>query len=182
VALCFLLCLACLFVNHLAHHGMTSLRLSHAAATQTLGQWLGQRLTAGTTLLLEGDLGSGKTTFVKGLGAGLQIPDTIDSPTFTLISEYHNGRLPLYHVDLYRLEGASVDSLWLEAYWDGIEFAPGIVAIEWAERLRYHPPEPLTITLTHQGDQRLATLTATNPDHITFLEALPTDAILADEV
>lgn len=159
-----------------------SLLLPHAASTQALGQWLGETLAVGTTLLLEGDLGSGKTTFVKGLGAGLQIPDTIDSPTFTLISEYHSGRLPLYHVDLYRLEGAAVDSLWLEAYWDGIEFAPGIVAIEWAERLRHHPPEPLTIALTHQGDQRLATLTATAPAHVTLLEALPTDAILANEV
>jgi tRNA threonylcarbamoyladenosine biosynthesis protein TsaE len=159
-----------------------SLQLPTQAATQDLGCWLGEKLAVGTTLLLRGNLGSGKTTLVKGLGIGLQIPDTIDSPTFTLISEYHNGRLPLYHVDLYRLEGAAVDSLWLEAYWDGIEFAPGIVAIEWAERLRYHPPEPLTITLTHQGDQHLATLTATNPDHITLLEALPTDAILADEV
>lgn len=158
------------------------LKLPHPAATQALGRWLGEKLPAGNTLLLEGDLGSGKTTFVKGLGAGLQIPDTIDSPTFTLINEYHNGRLPLYHVDLYRLEGAAVDSLWLETYWDGIEFAPGIVAIEWAERLRYLPPEPLTIRFAHQGDQRLIRLTPTSPTQITLLENLPTDAILADEV
>ena len=156
--------------------------LPHAHATQALGIWLGQQLNAGSTLLLKGDLGSGKTTFTKGLGAGLRIPDTIDSPTFTLINEYHCGRLPLYHVDLYRLEEGAIDSLWLEAYWDGIEFAPGIVAIEWAERLRYLPPEPLTIALTHQGNQRLATLSATKPAHVTLLEALPTDAILADEV
>jgi tRNA threonylcarbamoyladenosine biosynthesis protein TsaE len=158
------------------------LLLPDFTATQALGEWLGTNLIVGTTLLLEGDLGSGKTTLAKGLGIGLGITDTIDSPTFTLINEYHGGRLPLYHVDLYRLEGAAVDSLWLEAYWDGIEFAPGIVAIEWAERLRYLPPEPLTIVLTHQGDQRLATLTATNPAQATLLEVLPTDAILADEV
>ncbi len=159
-----------------------TLRLPNAATTQRLGQWLGQSLAAGTTLLLEGDLGSGKTTFVKGLGTGLKIPDTIDSPTFTLISEYHSGRLPLYHVDLYRLEGAAVDSLFLEAYWDGIEFSPGIVAIEWAERLRYRPSEPLTITFSHAGDQRLVTLSPTQTTQITLLEALPTDAILANEV
>ncbi|MDA0269003.1 MAG: tRNA (adenosine(37)-N6)-threonylcarbamoyltransferase complex ATPase subunit type 1 TsaE [Cyanobacteria bacterium] len=158
------------------------LRLPNPNTTQRLGQWLGQHLAAGTTLLLEGDLGSGKTTFVKGLGTGLQVPETIDSPTFTLISEYHSGRLPLYHVDLYRLEGAAVDGLFLEAYWDGIEFAPGIVAIEWAERLHYLPPEPLTITFSHAGDRRLVVLTPSNSTQITLLEALPTDAILANEV
>jgi tRNA threonylcarbamoyladenosine biosynthesis protein TsaE len=125
-----------------------TLRLSQAAETHRLGQILGQHLPAGTVLLLEGDLGSGKTTLVQGLGAGLGITDTIDSPTFTLINEYLQGRVPLYHVDLYRLSPAEVDDLYLETYWEGQEVEPGILAIEWADRLRYLPEQPLRIELS----------------------------------
>lgn len=160
-----------------------TLNLPSADATRALGHWLGHHLPAGTVLLLQGDLGSGKTTLVKGLGAGLAIPDTIDSPTFTLINEYLSGRLPLYHVDLYRLEGEAVDGLFLETYWEGIEFPRGIVAIEWAERLNYWPPQPLSLTLTHQAATgRLATLTPTTLSQASLLEALTPDAILAHEV
>ena len=152
-------------------------------ATLALGTWLGTQLEAGTVLLLTGDLGAGKTTLTKGIGQGLDIPDEIDSPTFTLINEYDSGRLPLYHVDLYRLEGAESDRLFLESYWEGIEYPPGIVVIEWAERLRYLPPEPLKIALSHHPSTgREVTLTATNPDHTRLIEALTTDALLADEI
>ncbi|MEO1299369.1 MAG: tRNA (adenosine(37)-N6)-threonylcarbamoyltransferase complex ATPase subunit type 1 TsaE, partial [Cyanobacteria bacterium J06636_16] len=78
-----------------------SLVLPNEAMTRALGLWLGQHLEAGTVLLLQGDLGSGKTTLVKGIGQGLGIPEAIDSPTFALINEYPQGRIPLYHVDLY---------------------------------------------------------------------------------
>ena len=152
-------------------------------ATFELGVWLGQRLDAGTVLLLQGDLGAGKTTLTKGLGNGLEITEEIDSPTFTLINEYTNGRLPLYHVDLYRLEGADSDRLFLETYWEGIEYPPGIVAIEWAERLRYLPPHPLKIILADgPADGRTATLAASRPAHTTLLEAITPDAILAHEI
>lgn len=151
-------------------------------ATFALGNWLGQQLSEGTVLLLEGDLGSGKTTFTKGLGQGLEIPEEIDSPTFTLINEYDSGRLPLYHVDLYRLEAADTEQLFLESYWEGIEYPPGIVAIEWAERLNYLPPEPLRIQLSHRHSGREVTLTPSNATQKTLLEALTLDAILAHEV
>jgi len=98
-------------------------------------------------------LGSGKTTFVQGLGAGLGIPDTIDSPTFTLINEYLGGRVPLYHFDLYRLDPADTVTLTPELYWEGVEMEPGIVAIEWSERLPYYPDRYLQICLQHQGTQ-----------------------------
>ena len=77
-----------------------------------------------TILLLKGDLGAGKTTLVQGIGigGGLGITDAIVSPTFTLINEYPEGRLPLYHLDLYRLEPAEVRSLYLEKYWEGRNF------------------------------------------------------------
>lgn len=120
--------------------------LPDAQATQALGQTLGEQLPAGSVLLLKGNLGSGKTTLVQGLGAGLGITE-IDSPTFTLINEYIRGRVPLYHIDLYRLSASEAAALYLETYWEGLEVEPGIVAIEWAERLTYLPPAPVEIAL-----------------------------------
>lgn len=154
--------------------------LPNTAATYQLGYQLGQTLSAGTVLLLKGDLGSGKTTLVQGLGAGLGIADTIDSPTFTLINEYLTGRIPLYHMDLYRLSVAETDGLNLDLYWDEQEVEPGIVAIEWAERLQTLPEAPITISLEYAAAGRLATLTATNPDIQALLERL--HEILANEV
>ncbi|MBE9078515.1 tRNA (adenosine(37)-N6)-threonylcarbamoyltransferase complex ATPase subunit type 1 TsaE [Romeria aff. gracilis LEGE 07310] len=125
--------------------------LPDVASTHRLGWQLAQQLVRGTVLLLEGDLGSGKTSLVKGLGAGLGITDTIDSPTFTLINEYLDGQLPLYHVDLYRLTPAAADQLYLETYWEGVEVELGIVAIEWPERLSYLPPDPLRLSLSYSA-------------------------------
>ena len=136
-----------------------SIQLSNLEVTHRLGWLLGQWLPVGAVMLLSGPLGSGKTTFTQGLGAGLGIKQTIDSPTFTLINEYLTGRTPLYHVDLYRLEGAAADSLYLETYWDGEEVEPGILVIEWAERLRYLPDAPIRLRLTYAGSGRRAELT-----------------------
>lgn len=133
--------------------------LPNTKATQALGQRLGEQLPANSVLLLKGDLGSGKTTLVQGLGKGLGIGD-IDSPTFTLINEYTKGRLPLYHIDLYRLSMAEADALYLETYWDGVEVAPGIVAIEWSERLSYLPPSPVELVIKYLPEGRQAILTA----------------------
>lgn len=126
--------------------------LADAQATQALGRHLGEQLPAGSVLLLKGDLGSGKTTLVQGLGQGLGI-SSIDSPTFTLINEYTRGRLPLYHIDLYRLSPEEADALLLETYWDGDEVEPGIVAIEWSERLMYLPPAPIELSLSYLPEQ-----------------------------
>ncbi|MBE9028556.1 tRNA (adenosine(37)-N6)-threonylcarbamoyltransferase complex ATPase subunit type 1 TsaE [filamentous cyanobacterium LEGE 11480] len=128
-----------------------SQQLANAAATHEIGRQLGAQLAAGAILLLEGDLGAGKTSLVQGIGTGLGISETIDSPTFTLINEYDDGRVPLYHLDLYRLEPAEVTGLNLDSYWEGIETEPGIVAIEWAERLPYLPQDYLRIKLTHDA-------------------------------
>lgn len=125
------------------------LNLSNPEATHQLGIKLGQFLPAGSLLLLEGDLGSGKTTLVQGIGKGLGISDPIASPTFILVNEYLEGRIPLYHFDLYRLEPSEVESLYLETYWDGSEYPLGIVAIEWAERLPQLPVNYLRIQLSH---------------------------------
>jgi tRNA threonylcarbamoyladenosine biosynthesis protein TsaE len=139
-------------------------------ATHQLGIELGQTLAAGSVLLLMGDLGSGKTTLVQGLAEGMKIVEAgstvtqIVSPTFTIINEYFGGRLPLYHLDLYRLTVAEVDDLYLENYWSGVETELGIVAIEWAERLSNLPESYLQIELTYdQLDGRVASISAINP-------------------
>lgn len=123
--------------------------LPDTEATRSLGFTLGQLLPAGSTLLLEGELGSGKTTLVQGIGKGLEIQETIDSPTFTLINEYLDGRLPLYHFDLYRLDATAAAALYPETYWDGTEVKPGIVAIEWSEHLLHKPSTYLEVRLTY---------------------------------
>ena len=108
---------------------MESLTLTNRDATIALGKKIGQQLVAGDVLVLDGDLGAGKTTFTKGLAAGLEIPDIIKSPTFTIIHEYQDGRLPLYHMDAYRLENGGAEDLGLEEYFDG----DGVSVVEWAE-------------------------------------------------
>ncbi|MGF1499792.1 MAG: tRNA (adenosine(37)-N6)-threonylcarbamoyltransferase complex ATPase subunit type 1 TsaE [Elainellaceae cyanobacterium] len=113
--------------------------LPDAAATHQMGEILGRSLPAGSVVLLEGQLGSGKTTLVQGMGAGLGIADPIVSPTFTLVSEYLDGRMPLYHFDLYRLSPGDVAALAPETYWEGQEVPLGLVVIEWAGRLGDNP-------------------------------------------
>ncbi|MEG4147689.1 tRNA (adenosine(37)-N6)-threonylcarbamoyltransferase complex ATPase subunit type 1 TsaE [Microcoleus sp. Pol12B5] len=123
--------------------------LPDSEATRQFGMALGRSLSAGTVILLQGDLGAGKTTLVQGIAEGLGISDSIESPTFTLINEYFGARIPLYHLDLYRLEAEEVEALHLESYWDGLEMDLGIVAIEWAERLQYKPDNSLQICLSY---------------------------------
>ncbi|NEO26460.1 MAG: tRNA (adenosine(37)-N6)-threonylcarbamoyltransferase complex ATPase subunit type 1 TsaE [Kamptonema sp. SIO4C4] len=130
-----------------------TLILADTEATLAFGRQLGETLPPNSVLLLDGDLGAGKTTLIKGLGKGLGILDPILSPTFTLINEYSRGRLPLYHFDLYRLSPAEVAELTPELYWDGIEVPPGITAIEWSERLPYHPPQYWQISLKLTSDE-----------------------------
>ncbi|MBF1999851.1 MAG: tRNA (adenosine(37)-N6)-threonylcarbamoyltransferase complex ATPase subunit type 1 TsaE [Synechococcales cyanobacterium C42_A2020_086] len=135
------------------------LSLPDPQTTQALGRLLGQQLPTGSILLLEGDLGSGKTTLVQGLGQSLGISEPIVSPTFTLICEYPEGRIPLYHFDLYRLDPTAVEELHLESYWEGREFPLGIVAIEWAERLPNPPSDCLQLRLLFTPSGREAQLT-----------------------
>ena len=148
-------------MNNLDDHLSNSeLFLADVAATKQFGDELSTKLTAGTVLLLIGDLGSGKTSLVQGLATGLGISEAITSPTFTLINEYLAGRCPLYHFDLYRLTLAEVAALHLEQYWEGWEIEPGIVAIEWPERLPYRPIKYLQIELAHHPvTGRLAKIT-----------------------
>lgn len=126
---------------------MVIIQLPDTAATKKLGRQLGELLPAGSNILLEGELGAGKTTLVQGIGEGLGIDEPIVSPTFTLVNEYLEGRLPLYHLDLYRLQPQEIAPLYLATYWEGSEVIPGITAIEWASRLLQPPPHYLVIEL-----------------------------------
>jgi tRNA threonylcarbamoyladenosine biosynthesis protein TsaE len=112
---------------------MTLVIESHSAhETKTWGRRLASLLEGGELLGLMGDLGAGKTCFIKGLARGLNLREAdILSPTFTMIQE-HRGRMPLYHIDLYRLEEAGLDDMGLREYL----FGSGVAAVEWFERLR----------------------------------------------
>jgi tRNA threonylcarbamoyladenosine biosynthesis protein TsaE len=125
------------------------------AETEAVGAALASSLGPGARVLLHGELGAGKTAFVRGLAAGLGIdPDEVSSPTFTLVQEY-SGRLPLFHVDLYRLAPGEVDDLGLDALAAG-----GVLAIEWAERLPRPDSGAIRVTLEHAGeDVRRVTVT-----------------------
>lgn len=132
---------------------MSTISLPTLEDTLHLGYLLGKHLPAGATVLLKGNLGAGKTSLVQGIGRGLDIFEPIVSPTFTLINEYIDGRLPLYHLDLYRLEPAQTDSLNPEMYWLAQEVTPGITAIEWSERLLFKPLNYLEVELTTSSTQ-----------------------------
>ena len=149
--------------------------LPNHQATEKLGDFLGKYLPANSTILLKGDLGAGKTTLVQGLGKGLNITESIVSPTFTLISEYLSGRLPLYHLDLYRLAPEQVATIYPEIYWEGMEVEPGITAIEWSERLTYQPRDRLEVSLTYdekKGRQATLNLLGDNDLDLSFLTDL----------
>jgi tRNA threonylcarbamoyladenosine biosynthesis protein TsaE len=133
--------------------------------TTALGTRLGAGLRAGDVILLRGDLGAGKTHFARGIAAGLGIPGPIPSPTFTLVYEYEGvnaagQRVPLAHIDLYRLnEGGELDSVGLDEYVGGGWAA----VIEWPERAvneNFVPPAYLDIALDYV-DERTRRLTAT---------------------
>lgn len=105
---------------------------SSESDTRAIAAALAPGLAPGAVILLSGDLGAGKTAFVRGLAEGLGVdPDEVTSPTFTLVHEYRGGRLPLIHVDLYRLDRAELDDIGL----DQDLAANGITAVEWSERL-----------------------------------------------
>jgi tRNA threonylcarbamoyladenosine biosynthesis protein TsaE len=140
--------------------------------TRVLGQHLGETLTQGLVITLDGDLGSGKTTFVQGIAKGLGVSENyyITSPTYTLINEYP-GRHSLFHIDLYRLgDSLGLDDLGL----DEILYSQGISAIEWADRL---PDNALTSYISIQiivmdDNARKVTITAYGLENTDLIKEL----------
>jgi len=126
------------------------------SGTSAAGERLARVLGAGDVVLLFGELGAGKTAFVRGLARGLGAePEDVSSPTFTLVQEYRGGRLALYHVDLYRLEPAEIADLGLDEMIEG----DGVVAIEWADRWRDRPNDAIEVTIRDAGDNRRTIVT-----------------------
>jgi tRNA threonylcarbamoyladenosine biosynthesis protein TsaE len=126
--------------------------------TADVGRRLAPTLSPGSVVLLIGDLGAGKTALVRGLAEGLGVPpDEVSSPTFTLMQEYRGGRVPLIHVDLYRLNDArEIDDLGLEEL--GLE---SVLAIEWAEKLPRPMADAIEVRIEH-GDGDVRRLTISN--------------------
>ena len=100
--------------------------------TEDLGCRLGRVLGPGTVIAYTGDLGAGKTAFTRGLARGLDIPDRVTSPTFTIVNEYEGGRLPLFHFDMYRL-GSSEELF--DIGWEDYLARGGVCAVEWSENV-----------------------------------------------
>jgi len=113
--------------------------------TENVGRELAQSLKKGDVVALFGDLGAGKTAFTRGIAQGLECSDYVSSPTFTLVNEYLSGRVPLFHFDLYRLNGE--DDVW-GIGWDDYLDRNGVCVVEWSERAeKIFPKGTIYVTL-----------------------------------
>ena len=133
--------------------------MSHSPEeTEHIGEMLGKRLSGGTVLALRGGLGMGKTAFTRGLARGLGYTGRVTSPTFTIVNEY-DGATPLFHFDLYRLDGE--DDLF-DIGWDDYLARGGVCAVEWSERIDSAlPPDTLTVSIARgeNDNDRIITVT-----------------------
>lgn len=137
--------------------------------TKNAGKTLAGLLKPSMTILLEGQLGAGKTTFTKGIAEGLGIKRVIKSPTYTLIKEYTDGTIPLYHMDLYRLENAEDEDLGLEEYFYG----EGVTIVEWGSFMKEDLPDEyllVEINVLNNSEQREMTFTATGKQYVEIME------------
>jgi tRNA threonylcarbamoyladenosine biosynthesis protein TsaE len=134
---------------------VTETRTHSENETAAVAKRMASALEAGSIVLLHGDLGAGKTAFVRGLAEGLGISgNEVSSPTFTIVQEYRGGRLPLFHVDLYRLnEAREIDDLGLDEI-----AAEGVLAIEWAEKWPERGDSAIRVRIAH-GDQNERVIT-----------------------
>jgi tRNA threonylcarbamoyladenosine biosynthesis protein TsaE len=121
-----------------------------AERTRSVGSALGRLAAAGDVVLLTGPLGAGKTCLTQGIALGLDVAESVVSPTFVLLREY-SGRMPLYHLDFYRLDAEEVMSLGLDDYL----FGPGLCVVEWADRgLAALPEEHLLVEMEHAAPSK----------------------------
>jgi len=153
------------------------IRTASAEETHALGRRLGELLQPGDLVTLAGPFGAGKTTLVQGIGDGLGIREHLTSPSFTLVNEYapadSGARLPFFHFDLYRLEGAAAA---LDLGLDDYLARRGALAIEWPEAAApVLPVDRLDLELALDGDARVITLLAGGPRSAALREALTAD-------
>ncbi len=144
------------------------MRTTSVEETQNIAYEIGKWVNKGMVLTLEGDLGAGKTTFTKGLAKGLEVKRNVNSPTFTIIKEYQ-GRLPLYHMDVYRLENGA-DEIGLDDYL----FGEGVCVIEWASMISdLLPSNRLDIKIYRESEnERRIELYPIGPKYETISEVL----------
>jgi tRNA threonylcarbamoyladenosine biosynthesis protein TsaE len=119
-------------------------------STRAFGLKLAEKLKAGSVVALIGDLGTGKTTLTKSIAEGLGITEMITSPTFTIVQEYTEGRLPLYHFDVYRLDG--MDEMY-ELGYEEYFFGQGVCVVEWADRIEEIIPEDAVVIRIEYGEK-----------------------------
>ena len=141
--------------------------------TMALGKSLGEQLFENSCVILEGDLGAGKTTLTKGIALGLGIDRVIKSPTYTLIREYRKGRLPLFHMDMYRIEeSGGASEVGLEEYF----YAGGVCVVEWAQYIEDELPSTfLKVQINREGDgesERLIRLFPHGEEYEEFINQL----------
>lgn len=152
---------------------MSTFKIKSCSVEETisLAKKLGSTITKGTTICLTGDLGTGKTHFAKGVAEGLGITSSITSPTFTIVNEYHTGRLPLYHFDVYRVHNA--DEI-LQVGFEEYIYGEGITLIEWADLIESILPDEflqVKIEKNQTENERIITFNSVGKDY-PFLEAL----------
>ena len=145
-------------------------RTDSAEETRTLARTLGAAAQAGDVFLLVGELGAGKTVFTQGLAEGLGVTETVNSPTFVLMHTY-DGRLPVYHFDLYRLDNLEAT---VGREWEEFLHGTGVSVVEWANRAsELLPTEHLLIEFTIESETgRIVDLTASGPRHLELLSAV----------
>ncbi|MFV0255278.1 MAG: tRNA (adenosine(37)-N6)-threonylcarbamoyltransferase complex ATPase subunit type 1 TsaE [Erysipelotrichaceae bacterium] len=148
---------------------MFILETNNSEETQDLASKIALKLWAGSTILLTGDLGAGKTCFTQGLARGLNIKKIVNSPTFTILKIYNEGRLPLYHLDAYRLSSGFQDVGFSELIEDD-----GVMVVEWPQYLQpLLPKQSLNINIEWlSADRRRITISATGDKYINLLEEL----------
>lgn len=137
---------------------MMQITTHSADETQALGQKMASRLAPGDVIAYFGDLGAGKTAFTRGLAQGLGITDPVTSPTYTIVNEYRGGRIPVFHFDVYRIEGE--DDLYSTGYYDYLD--AGYLLCEWSEKIPFALPDDritVEIAKTDGADGRRITLT-----------------------
>lgn len=143
--------------------------LQNEVQLQQVGEYIGRYISPQSTLVLTGELGTGKTTMTKGIAKGLGIERVIKSPTYTIIREYTEGRMPLYHMDVYRLEDGDGEELGLEEYYED----QGLVIMEWGHNLEGElPSDYLDIQLAYPevGEGRYLSLTVYGSKLCSFTE------------